>query len=183
MPGCAGFCATPPSRPRLLRRLVDEHFEEIEALLEHRREWTAEQFEELATHPDPEVRKRQVQHAVARSAHIGLRRGLARNQHLDPTLIPVLSADAHHAVRLLLCESQRDVPFDLVLATYLEAKVLNRVRPLDHPAFDRDGLAQRLADHPDPHARALARLDPDPPADIIDRLIRDEIPEVRGSVP
>ena len=177
----------------LVRRLAGDADHGVRLAVSMRPELTEEQRAAIDHRIEPETRvsppawvvqttDRDVQHAIARSAHPGLRRGLAGNQHLDPALIPVLAADDDHAVRLLLCESQRDVPFELLLATYLEATVMTRFRLLTHPAFDRDGLALRLAGHPDPAARALARLDPHPPAGLIERLSHDEHPQVRQSV-
>ncbi|WP_432824508.1 hypothetical protein [Dactylosporangium sp. CA-092794] len=114
-----------------------------------------------------------------RSAHLGLRRSVAYNPRLQPEQIAVLAADGDFAVRLLLCENHRVVPGETVLATYLESRVITAAAMLHHPSFPRRGLAAG-ADSPDPRLRALAHLDPDAPAGLVDRLSRDEDPRVRG---
>jgi hypothetical protein len=55
-----------------------------------------------------------------------------------------------------------------------------RGRLLDHPSFQRVGLA-RLADSPDPQARALVVLDPEATPKLIERLSNDPHPMVRES--
>ena len=103
---------------------------------------------------DPEIQSRCV-----RSAHIGLRRSVACNPHLTPDHIAALENDDDFAVRLLLCERHSGVTHEAVLNTYLEATTATRGRLLDHPSFQRIGLAQ-LAESPDPWARALVVRDP-----------------------
>jgi hypothetical protein len=112
------------------------------------------------------------------SAHIGLRRSVACNPSLSPDLVAVLATDDDFAVRLLLCENHAEVPSETVLNTYLEARTMTRGRLLDHPALTRVGLA-RLADFPDPGARCLAVLDPEAPAELVERLSHDPHPAVR----
>ena len=129
-----------------------------------------------------ETRDPSEQRRCATSAHLGLRRGITYNQHLDPELIPLLAADDDVVVRLLLCEAQENVPVDLIIDSYVEADVLNAGRLLNHPALDWSGQATRLAGHPRPKARALAVRDLSAPAELIERLSHDEHPAVRRSV-
>jgi hypothetical protein len=82
---------------------------------------------------------------------------------------------------LLLCENQEAVPTDLVVRTYLEARVITRGRLLSHPAII-DADLTRYADSPHWGARALVVLDRHAPADLIERLSRDEHPGVRSWV-
>jgi hypothetical protein len=123
---------------------------------------------------DPDVQRRCVH-----SAHIGLRRSVAYNPYLTPDLIAVLAADDDFAVRLLLCEHHADIPAETVLATYLEARTVTSGRLLRHPSFQRVGLA-RLADSPEPGARALVSLDPEAPPELVERLSHDPHPTVRA---
>ncbi|MGI5241262.1 hypothetical protein [Dactylosporangium sp. CA-139066] len=127
-----------------------------------------------ATTDDPDELRRCVE-----SAHIGLRRSVAYNRNLSPAQIEVLAADPDFAVRLLLCENHREVPGDLVLATYLESRVITAPDMLRHPSFPRRGLAARAGDE-NPRIRALVHLDPDASPALIDRLSRDEHPQVRA---
>ncbi|HEX5597786.1 MAG TPA: hypothetical protein VFX61_17500 [Micromonosporaceae bacterium] len=122
---------------------------------------------------DPDVLRRCVH-----SAHVGLRRSSALNPHLTPDLIAVLAADEDFAVRLLLCESNADAPGEVVLQTYLEAKVITKGELLRHPNFPRQDLV-RLADSPNWNARALVALDPHASAPLIERLSHDEDWRVR----
>ena len=125
---------------------------------------------------DPEQLRR-----CAHSGHIGLRRSAALNRHLTPELISVLAADTDFAVRLLLCEQHRDVPPETVLQTFLEATTMTRGRLLSHPSLRRARLA-RLADSPDPQARALVARDPEASPEVLDRLSHDPHSRVRSSV-
>ncbi|MFG3577759.1 hypothetical protein [Micromonospora chersina] len=122
---------------------------------------------------DPEIQRR-----CGFSAHIGLRRSAACNPHLTPDLIAALATDDDFAVRLLLCEHHPNVASETVLNTYLEATTMTRGRLLHHPSFQRVGLA-RLADSPDPQARALVALDPEAAPKLIERLSNDPHPMVR----
>jgi hypothetical protein len=121
----------------------------------------------LSATVDPDVLR-----GYAHSTHIGLRRGAACHQGLPADLVAVLAADTDFAVRLLLCENQSDVPGDLILATYLQARTLSRSDLLRHPRFPRVGLA-RLADSPRWDAWALVARDPDAPVALIERLSHD----------
>jgi len=126
------------------------------------------------------TRDPQVQRQCVYSAHIGLRRSVAYNRSLPPDLVAVLAEDDDFAVRLLLCENHADVPGELVLATYLEARTLSRDRLLNHPAFPRVGLA-RLASSADPSARRLVMLDPDATPELVEQLSYDPHPAVRAT--
>ncbi|MFC7549704.1 hypothetical protein [Plantactinospora sp. GCM10030261] len=128
-----------------------------------------------------DTRDSEVQRRCVRSAHIGLRRSVACNPHLSADHVAALAADDDFAVRLLLCEHHPDVPSDTVLTTYLEATTATRGRLLQHPSFQRFGLA-RLVDSPDPQARALAVLDPEATPSLIERLGTDPDPAVRQCV-
>ena len=99
---------------------------------------------------------------------------------LTPDHIRVLEDDDDFAVRLLLCERHSGVTHAAVLNTYLEATTATRGRLLDHPSFQRIGLAQ-LAESPDPWARALVVRDPAAAPQLIKRLSHDPRPEVRNS--
>jgi hypothetical protein len=125
---------------------------------------------------DPDLLRR-----CATSAHIGLRRSAALHRRLPPDLVALLAADDDFAVRLLLCEAQADVPAELVLATYVQARTLSRGLLLDHPALKRERLGH-LADSPDPRLRSLASLDPLAPAAVIERLSHDPVRFVRSWV-
>lgn len=113
------------------------------------------------------------------SAHPGLRRSAACNKRLTADQIAKLAADDDFPVRLLLCENQEAVPTDLVVRTYLEARVITRGELLSHPAIVGADLT-RYADSPHWGARALVVLDRRAPADLIERLSRDEHPGVRS---
>ncbi|MEV4275844.1 hypothetical protein [Actinoplanes xinjiangensis] len=120
----------------------------------------------------------QLQRCVS-SAHPGLRRSAACNTRLTTDQIAELAADDDFPVRLLLCENQQAVPTDLVVRTYLEARVITRGRLLSHPAIVGADLTG-YADSPDWGARALVVLDRRAPAELIERLSRDEHPGVRS---
>jgi len=122
----------------------------------------------------------QLQRCVS-SAHPGLRRSAACSARLTADQIATLAADDDFPVRLLLCENQPAVPADLVVRTYLEARVITRGGLLSHPAIVGADLT-RYADSPHWGARALVVLDRHAPADLIERLSRDEHPGVRSWV-
>ncbi|GLW28425.1 hypothetical protein [Actinoplanes regularis] len=116
-----------------------------------------------------------------RSKHVGLRRSAVHNPGLTPEHVAILAGDPDFAVRLMLCERYDDVPPHLVVRTYLEAqgRVLTPHRLLRHPAFPRTDLV-RYADSPRWEARALVVMDPTAPAELIDRLSRDDDAGVRA---
>lgn len=115
------------------------------------------------------------------SAHPGLRRSAACNKALTAQQIATLAADDDFPVRLLLCENQAAVPTDLVVRTYLEARIITRGQLLSHPAIVGADLT-RYADSPHWGARALVVLDGHAPAELIEHLSRDEHPGVRNWV-
>ncbi|GIG67929.1 hypothetical protein [Phytomonospora endophytica] len=117
----------------------------------------------------------------ATSAHIGLRRAAAHSSSLPPDLVVLLSADADHAVRLLLCENHPGVAPEVLLSTYLEAKALTRGDLLHKPGFPREGLADRFSTDPDPERRWLAVLDPAVTATRLIRLSADPDELVRAA--
>jgi hypothetical protein len=121
----------------------------------------------------------QVQRRCAFSAHVGLRRSVAENPRLSADLIAVLATDDDFAVRLLLCETHREVPHDTLLSTYLEARTVSRGELLLHPNFQPVGLA-RLADSPDWQARALVAHDPEAPPELIEQVSHYPHPTVRS---
>ncbi|MEV0647741.1 hypothetical protein AB0I28_20980 [Phytomonospora sp. NPDC050363] len=125
---------------------------------------------------DPELMR-----ACAASAHIGLRRAAACSPHLPSDVAAALAADADPVVRLLLCENHPDVPGELLLSTFLEARVVTRGALLRKASFPRAGLAARFGGSPDPEEAMLALLDPEVPDAVVDRLSRDEDAGVRGA--
>ncbi|WP_433796553.1 hypothetical protein [Actinoplanes sp. CA-252034] len=127
-----------------------------------------------ATTTDPQVQRR-----CATSAHVGLRRSVAGNPELAVDLVTLLAGDPDFAVRLMLCERHREVPPETILGVYLESTTMTNFRLPGHPAFPRAGLA-RLADSPDPKARALVVRDPGATPEVVDRLSRDPDPVVRA---
>jgi hypothetical protein len=122
----------------------------------------------------------QLQRCVS-SAHPGLRRSAACNKRLTADQIATLAADDDFPVRLLLCEKQEAVPADLVVRTFLEARVITRGRLLSHPAIVGADLTG-YANSPHWAARALVVRDRRAPAELIERLSRDEHPGVRNWV-
>ncbi|MDR6317670.1 hypothetical protein [Actinoplanes couchii] len=124
-----------------------------------------------------EARGDQLQRCVS-SAHPGIRRSAACHPELTADQIAALAADDDFPVRLLLCENHDAVPADLVVRTFLEARVITRGNLLSHPAMAGADLT-RYADSPYWGARALVVRDPHAPPELIDRLSRDEHPGVR----
>lgn len=178
--------------PDLVARLSHDPAATVRLAVSMRPELSEEQRTAIEYHVGPADRIRTARWAVnsrdvdaqrrcVYSAHLGLRRSVALNRHLPPELVRVLATDDDFAVRLLLCENHTTVPEGTVLATYLEARTATRGRLLRHPSFQRVGLA-RLADDPNPDARALVPLDPDATPDVIERLSHDPYPGVRAAV-
>jgi hypothetical protein len=124
--------------------------------------------------------------ALARDDESWVRAQAAADPSLPADLVTALATDPSHDVRLavsmrpeLLCEKHADVPGELVLRTYLEARVITRSDLLHHPNFPRADLA-RLADSANWEARKLVVLDPGAPAALIERLSHDQHPGVRS---
>ncbi|MEO3744556.1 hypothetical protein [Plantactinospora sp. B5E13] len=176
----------------LVHRLTTDPSPQVRLAVSMRPELSEEERSAIDYHVGPDdrihpprwpqvTRDPAVQRRCVHSAHIGLRRSVACNPSLLPDLVAVLATDDDFAVRLLLCENHANVPAETVLTTYLQARTLSRGRLLNHPAFERIGLA-RLADSADPGARCLVVLDPEAPAPLIERLSHDPHPAVRCSV-
>jgi hypothetical protein len=186
----AGAAADPRLPADLVARLASDPSPQVRLAVSMRPELSEAERAAIDYRVDPEDRITPVdwarltrdperQRRCVHSAHVGLRRSVAVNPHLAPDLVAVLSADDDFAVRLLLCENHADVPAELVLTTFLEARTLSRGRLLGHPAFPHVGLA-RLADSPDPAARCLVTLDPQAPPELVERLSHDPHPGVRA---
>jgi hypothetical protein len=92
-----GLARNPAICGALLRRLVDEYFQEIGFDLEYRRHWSDEQFDALMGHPDPEVRIR-----------------LAKALHVTPEQVARLVEDS--SLKVLKTLASGPTPFDLPIA-------------------------------------------------------------------
>ncbi|WP_430790922.1 hypothetical protein [Actinoplanes sp. G11-F43] len=114
----------------------------------------------------------------AGSRHPALRRSAACHPDLPADLVAALAEDDDITVRLRLCEHRTDLPGELLVQVHLAVPDSDLPR---HPAFPGTGLA-RHASSTDPRARALARLDPDAPEALIERLSHDPDMSVRASV-
>ncbi|RAY16767.1 hypothetical protein DPM19_00945 [Actinomadura craniellae] len=112
----------------------------------------------------------------ATSAHVLIRRGLARRKDLPEDVKERFAADEDFAVRLLLAENNDDVPVELLLEIWREWDGLSQRQIRER--IPREGL-RRFADDPHPRMRVLALEDPQTPPDLVDRLSRDEEPWVR----
>ncbi|WP_433328247.1 hypothetical protein [Spirillospora sp. CA-294931] len=113
---------------------------------------------------------------LATSAHVLIRRGLARRKDLPQDVKERFAADEDFAVRLLLAENHDDVPVELLLEIWRDWEGLSQRRIRER--IPRQGL-RRYADDPHPRMRALALDDPHTPPELVDRLSRDEEPWVR----
>ncbi|QKG27143.1 glycyl-tRNA synthetase [Actinomadura verrucosospora] len=112
----------------------------------------------------------------AASAHVLIRRGLARRKDLPQDVKERFAADEDFVVRLLLAENSDDVPVELLLEIWREWEGLSQWRIKER--IPRQGL-RRFADDPHPRMRALALGDPQTPPELVDELSRDEEPWVR----
>lgn len=93
-----GLVENPAISGALLRRLVDEHLKEVRFYLDGRREWSDEQFDALADHPDP-----------------GVRVHLAEALHVQPEQRARLVGDP--SFKVLLALASGPTPFDLPTTT------------------------------------------------------------------
>jgi hypothetical protein len=173
----AEVAADPDLPADLVAALAVDPSPQVRLAVSMRPELTEEQRAAIDCHVGPDDRLRPLMWAVrsedpevhrrcAYSAHIGLRRSIALNTRIAPDLVARLATDDDHAVRLLLCERNPHVPGEVVLATFLEARVAFPFRLLKHPNFPpaRPGPPRRLAGpaHPgagDAGPRRLARGD------------------------
>lgn len=112
----------------------------------------------------------------ATSAHVLIRRGLARRKDLPEDVKARFAADEDFAVRLLLAENNDDVPLELLLEIWREWEGLSQWQIRER--LPHEGL-RRFADDPHPRMRALALDDPQTPPEVVDGLSRDEEPWVR----
>lgn len=112
----------------------------------------------------------------ATSAHVLIRRGLARRKDLPQDVKERFAADEDFAVRLILAENHDDVPVELLLELWRKWEGLSQWRIRER--IPREGL-RRFADDPHPRMRALALDDSQTPPELVDRLSRDEEPWVR----
>ncbi|WP_067502654.1 hypothetical protein [Actinoplanes sp. TFC3] len=171
-------------------RFTNDPAHEVRLAVSLRPELTEHQRQAIDYHVGPDDRLRptwwatttedpEVQRTCALSAHIGLRRSVALNQHLSPELVPILAEDTDFAVRLLLCEYNATVAPQRVVTTFLEATTMTAGRLLDHPRL-RDFPFASLAEDPHPGARALVPRDPNAAPGLIERLSHDEYAVVRA---
>ncbi|MFG2819060.1 hypothetical protein ACGFX4_06475 [Kitasatospora sp. NPDC048365] len=128
--------------------------------------WIAER----ATDPEAALR-------IAGSAHVGLRRVLARQPRLPDAVVARLAADPDPWVRNTLCHFCEDAPHELLLEEYAAARDRHWLALRAHRNFARPGLA-RFADDPDPRLRHLALADPQADRLLLLRLADD--PAVAG---
>ncbi|MGW3769819.1 hypothetical protein [Actinomadura verrucosospora] len=112
----------------------------------------------------------------ATSAHVLIRRGLARRKDLPKDVKARFATDEDFAVRLLLAENSHDVPVELLLEIWREWAGLSQWQIKER--IPHEGL-RRFTDDPHPRMRALALDDPQTPPELVDGLSRDEDPWVR----
>ncbi|MFD5319629.1 HEAT repeat domain-containing protein [Streptomyces sp. NPDC127098] len=115
---------------------------------------------------DPETARR-----VAASAHVGLRRALARQRHLPDDVVTRLAADEDQTVRRYLCNCA-NAPHELLVEMYATADDRGWSVLRSHPHFARSGLA-RFADDPNPRLRRAALDDPEAGPELPLRLADD----------
>jgi hypothetical protein len=187
-----GLAGNPAVSGALLRRLVDEQFQEVRYCLDGRRYWSDEQFDALVSHPDPDVR-----------IH------LAEALHAKPEQLARLVEDPSFKVLKALARGPN--PFDLPIAVYEPRVPLwaydrlidrdTRLReaiarspwapkdlrqrlspsitaPVDEPLLEREE-AEELARRGSDWDRARAASDPNLPADLVTKLAADPSPMVR----
>ncbi|MEV5148088.1 hypothetical protein AB0L14_27745 [Streptomyces sp. NPDC052727] len=133
-------------------------------------------------HPAPRVpRDPAAVRRDALSGHPLLRRRAAREHTLPADLVARLAEDDDLGVRVLLAQNHPDAPAALLLRCFLEYTGPERERLPTLPNFPRTGLTH-LAEHADPHVRALVVRDPDTEPAVVERLTRDPDPEVRAAL-
>ncbi|MGW6918353.1 hypothetical protein ACWGB8_31745 [Kitasatospora sp. NPDC054939] len=175
-----------PAVPRTLAlQLADDPENRVRLALSMREDLTEEQrasiaysveghgpwptwVEEQTTQPDAARR-------IAASAHVGLRRALARQPKLPADVVARLAADEDPRVRRYLCERCPDAPHDLLVELYATAQDRNWSALRRHRNFARPGLA-RFAGDPNPRLRRAALDDPQAGPELVLRLADD--PEV-----
>ncbi|MEV6400267.1 hypothetical protein AB0M39_36720 [Streptomyces sp. NPDC051907] len=121
---------------------------------------------------DPETARR-----IAASAHVGLRRALAMQEHLAADVVARLAVDEDRWVRHNLCHHCQDAPHELLVEEYATAQDRNWSALRHHRNFVRPGLA-RFVDDPNPRLRHAALDDPEAGPELPLRLADD--PDVGG---
>ena len=187
-----GLARNPAVSGALLRRLVDEYFQEVGFYLDGRRYWSDEQFDALADHPDPDVRIR-----------------LAEALHVRPEQRARLVEDS--SFKVLKALAAGPTPFDLPIAvreptlplwaydrlidrdTRLREAIANSrwapedlrqrlspstTAPAGEPLLERQE-AEELTRRGSDWDRAGAAADPRLPADLVAKLAADPSPAVR----
>ncbi|SDT80369.1 hypothetical protein SAMN05216371_6313 [Streptomyces sp. TLI_053] len=114
----------------------------------------------------------------AASAHVLVRRSVARVRDLPADVVEVLAGDEDFAVRLLLAEHCAQAPSGLLLEMWVDWRGRSAARFREHPNFPRAG-AMRFAADPNPVLRQLALDDPAAPVELVERFGRDEDHGVR----
>jgi hypothetical protein len=193
-----GLARNPAIPGTLLRRLVDERFTEVRFYLSLRGEWSDEQFEALADHPDPNVRTE-----LAEAIHVTPEQRLRMVEDPEFTVLcalvegpttfdlpfttrePLLPEWAYH--RLIERDARlRDVvatsgwvPWELRVR--LRPTLASAPAPVEESPLDR-GEAEASAGSQNAWTRAGAAADPRLPADLVARLAADPSADVRLAV-
>ncbi|MYS23650.1 hypothetical protein GA0115240_154742 [Streptomyces sp. DvalAA-14] len=108
----------------------------------------------------------------ATSSHVLLRRDAACARNLPDDVVDLLAHDEDWVVRLLLAEHCDQAPAELLLEMVRTWEGYSAARLVEHPNFPREHTLS-YADDPHPRMRELALLDPEAPADLVERLSRD----------
>jgi hypothetical protein len=191
-----GLAGNPAISGALLRRLVDEHLKEVRFFLGGRREWSDEQFDALADHPDPDVRVQLAEALYAQpeqrarlvgDASFKVLLALASGPNLPPDLPittrePILPLWAYDR----LIERDARLRKAIVHNSWAPQELRERLSPsptvprapVDEPRLDRQAAEEltRLRYEPD---RAKAAADPRLPVDLVAKLAADRSPMVR----
>ena len=193
-----GLVRNPSIPARLLRRLVDQYFNEVKYHMGARPEWSDTQFDVLADHPDAGVREQ-----LAGALHVPPER---RARLVEDESVKVLYALANgpdlFALRITPCppalpawaydrliERYPDLREDIVRNWRVPTDVRDRLAPSgktgpptpEWQPHDR-GEAVALAGSDDAWTRATAAADPGLPAELVARLAADPSPDVRLAV-